>query len=456
MLVFEKIYYFQTGAKLSLGVRELKSTQDIADKVGYDNGNEIDMYVEHFGYDIMELAELERNEKQHHNSIESSDDEYYGSDDCVEIENVDFQIEGESVVIKNISTHDPFLNRLCSARIMFRGPKRCWFIVVEMWKMEDVRVKKVFGVKDTTEVTTENIDEAPASETTDVSIMVKYLSAPAVDKGKGKNQLKIKPVRQKRKKAGHHHMSTKEEESKEGRVHCLFQLRWYFTIFTSFHLKYNQGQMKELNDTNFDEMSYEHIKEIALRLIPHACFEKIYYFQTGAKLSLGVRELKSTQDIADKVGYDNGNEIDMYVEHFGECMEEQARGQARIDVEQERFDQERREEREWEEKQNYFNPANFREDSIKEAPFNQAYAEVFIPSIHSQPTQQQRKESVEDQASAPKKKRGRPPSHVDGIRIYHKNRRRSERIANMKENKAFQFDKHGTGSTPDKAFDVDD
>ncbi|GKA50518.1 hypothetical protein Tco_0743591 [Tanacetum coccineum] len=71
--------------------------------------------------------------------------------------------------------------------------------------------------------------------------------------------------------------------------------------------------MKELNDTNFDEMSYEHLKEIALRLIPHACFEKIYYCQTGAKLSLGVRELKSTQYIADmlKVGYDNGNEIDM-------------------------------------------------------------------------------------------------------------------------------------------------
>ncbi|GJU75963.1 hypothetical protein Tco_1273033 [Tanacetum coccineum] len=121
---FEKIYYFQTGAKLSLGVRELKSTQDIADmlKVGYDNGNEIDIYVEQFGYDIIELAELERNEEQNHNSIESSHDEYYSSDDCEEIENVDFQIEGdESVVIKNISTQDPFLNKLCSARIMFRG-----------------------------------------------------------------------------------------------------------------------------------------------------------------------------------------------------------------------------------------------------------------------------------------------------------------------------------------------
>ncbi|GKD21208.1 hypothetical protein Tco_1222911, partial [Tanacetum coccineum] len=165
------------------------------------------------------------------------------------------------------------------------------------------------------------------------------------------------------------------------------------------------------------------------------------------------------------------------------------------------FDKERRKEREWEEKQDYFNPFNFREDSIEEAPFNQAYAEVFIPSIHSQPTQQSSvlvkdttdvttenideapameisettdvsamvedlsaqavdkvkgRESVEDQASTPKKKRGRPPSHVDGIRIYYKNHGRSERIANMKEKKAFQFDKHGTGSIPDKAFDVDD
>ncbi|GJY51003.1 multidrug resistance-associated protein 5, partial [Tanacetum coccineum] len=153
-------------------------------------------------------------------------------------------------------------------------------------------------------------------------------------------------------------------------------------------------------------------------------------------------------------------------------------------------EEERREEREWEEKQDYFNPDNFREDSIEEAPFYQAYAEVFILSIHCQPTQQsgvwvkdttdvttknideapatetsetidvsamvkdlsapamdkgKGKESVEDQASAPKKKRGRPPSHVDGIRIYHKNRGRSERIANIKEKKAFQFDMHETG-----------
>ncbi|GKA78535.1 calcium/proton exchanger [Tanacetum coccineum] len=63
--------------------------------------------------------------------------------------------------------------------------------------------------------------------------------------------------------------------------------------------------------------------------------------------------------------------------------------------------------------------------------------------------------SVEDEL-APKRKRGWPPSHVDVIRIYHKNRGRYERIANMKLKKSFQFEIYGTGSTPNKAFDVDD
>ncbi|GJY98019.1 hypothetical protein Tco_0514929 [Tanacetum coccineum] len=67
------------------------------------------------------MAEAHRNEEQNQNSIESSDDDY-NSSDCEEIENVDFQTKGdESVVIKDISTSDPFLNKICSARIMFRG-----------------------------------------------------------------------------------------------------------------------------------------------------------------------------------------------------------------------------------------------------------------------------------------------------------------------------------------------
>ncbi|GJT44658.1 multidrug resistance-associated protein 5 [Tanacetum coccineum] len=88
-------------------------------------------------------------------------------------------------------------------------------------------------------------------------------------------------------------------------------------------------------------------------------------------------------------------QLELDEEAFRECMQEQAREQAKIDVEQE--------------------------------------------SIHNLPTQQsgvaeesivdkgKGKESPADEASGTKRKRGRPPSHVDGIRIYHKNRGRSER-----------------------------
>ncbi|GJQ97461.1 zinc finger, PMZ-type containing protein [Tanacetum coccineum] len=166
-------------------------------------------------------------------------------------------------------------------------------------------------------------------------------------------------------------------------------------------------------------------------------------------------------------------QLELDEQAFSECMKEQAREQAKIDAEQEKLDKERREEQEREEKNDYFNLANWQE----EAPMNQQYHEVFIPSIYSQPTQQsgvwvvdttvsvadldeapeqktsddgpapeqgkslamdkvKAKASVED-GPAPKNKKGRPPSNVDGIRIYHKNRGRSERIDNMKSNKLF-------------------
>ncbi|GKC02184.1 F-box domain containing protein, partial [Tanacetum coccineum] len=94
---------------------------------GYDNGFQIDMYADHFGYDIMEMVEFDRNKELRKTRIkaelDSIDDDYhYSDDDLEEIENVDFHTEGnDSVVIKNISTQDPFLTKLCSARVLFRG-----------------------------------------------------------------------------------------------------------------------------------------------------------------------------------------------------------------------------------------------------------------------------------------------------------------------------------------------
>ncbi|GJY55016.1 RNA-directed DNA polymerase, eukaryota [Tanacetum coccineum] len=85
-VIIEGVYYGLWSTKEEESIREIKSDQDTVDMltVGYDNRNEIDMYVEHFDYDIMEMID---------------------------------------VVIKNISTHDPFLNKLCTFRILFRGPK---------------------------------------------------------------------------------------------------------------------------------------------------------------------------------------------------------------------------------------------------------------------------------------------------------------------------------------------
>ncbi|GJR99190.1 hypothetical protein Tco_0315699 [Tanacetum coccineum] len=78
-------------------------------------------------YDIMEMVEFDRNEELRKNRIkaelECSDDDYdYSDDDLEQIDNVDFHTKGDdSVVIKNISTQDPFLTKLCSYRVLFKG-----------------------------------------------------------------------------------------------------------------------------------------------------------------------------------------------------------------------------------------------------------------------------------------------------------------------------------------------
>ncbi|GJT19136.1 hypothetical protein Tco_0877842 [Tanacetum coccineum] len=118
-----------------------------------------------------------------------------------------------------------------------------------------------------------------------------------------------------------------EPKKKKKAKKDLFTIYFHYDgIFICFPLEYTQGHMKELNDTNFHNMLYDHLKEIALRLVPHGCFEKLYYCQTIVKLNLGLTEFRSNQDISDmlKVGYENGNAIDMYVEHFGYDIMEMA------------------------------------------------------------------------------------------------------------------------------------
>ncbi|GKC88669.1 hypothetical protein Tco_1149318, partial [Tanacetum coccineum] len=73
-------------------------------KAGYENGNMVDLYAEQFDYDVMSFINSEAN-------VENDN-----------IENVDFQTEADdNVVIKDFSTHDGFLNKLCTTRAVFRG-----------------------------------------------------------------------------------------------------------------------------------------------------------------------------------------------------------------------------------------------------------------------------------------------------------------------------------------------
>ncbi|GJY56751.1 hypothetical protein Tco_0455866 [Tanacetum coccineum] len=100
------------------GIKELLFDLDVEAmlNVGYDNGNQMDLYVEHYDYDVMSFINLEPSLEH---SLEDSDD--YDSDDYEDIENVDYQNEvDDNVVIKEFTTPDLFLNKL-STRTVFRA-----------------------------------------------------------------------------------------------------------------------------------------------------------------------------------------------------------------------------------------------------------------------------------------------------------------------------------------------
>lgn len=146
--IIEKLYYCQRGVKISSGIREIKSTEDIDEmlKTGYESGSVIDLYAQHFGYDINELAQLELVVEQA--QLEVSEDEYYGSEDYEEISNVDFETEGDDcVVIKKVSTHDPFFSKLCSSRIMFSGQVKHHNMEPPLADPEDIRIDYVNKVQ---------------------------------------------------------------------------------------------------------------------------------------------------------------------------------------------------------------------------------------------------------------------------------------------------------------------
>ena len=68
----------------------------------------VDLYVEHFDYDVLGILVEEKNDND---SSEESDE--YASNEDEEIDYVDFVTVGEdNVIIPNVTTTNPFLNKL--------------------------------------------------------------------------------------------------------------------------------------------------------------------------------------------------------------------------------------------------------------------------------------------------------------------------------------------------------
>ncbi|PWA41030.1 hypothetical protein CTI12_AA561450 [Artemisia annua] len=113
-----RLYYCPLRTPLNVGIKEIKIDNDVQEflRVGYNNKWYIDLYVEHFDYDVMDFI----NEEANGILSSGSSDEYYSSDECEEFFDVDFHNEGEdNVVIKNLTTKDPFLNKMCPNSDMY-------------------------------------------------------------------------------------------------------------------------------------------------------------------------------------------------------------------------------------------------------------------------------------------------------------------------------------------------
>ncbi|GJY50552.1 hypothetical protein Tco_0441399 [Tanacetum coccineum] len=153
-------------------------------------------------------------------------------------------------------------------------------------------------------------------------------------------------------------------------------------------------------------------------------------------------------------------------EAFQEAMELQHINE-QMDKERER---QNREEREWEERKDYFNaftqesvtndpshPTQSTEVQVGDGQVTASAASNADVAANAQDKNkgkaiQERSNSKSSAKPVRKSKRLRQ-EEPQPFRIYVKNRGRSERTAKL-QGKNFKFDAQGTGSTPDKAFDV--
>ncbi|GJY80181.1 hypothetical protein Tco_0492932 [Tanacetum coccineum] len=107
------MFYKIWGHPMNVGLKPLASDEDVIQFVTtcFENKNEIDLYTEHNGYDVIDMIHNEVLLNDEVIECEHSDDEIDKLADVKDI--MDFQTEGEEHVnIKKLTTDDPWLNKL--------------------------------------------------------------------------------------------------------------------------------------------------------------------------------------------------------------------------------------------------------------------------------------------------------------------------------------------------------
>lgn len=106
-------YYVKTGVPMNLGLKPLKTYEDLEaiEKAAQENDLKMDIYCEHSGYNVLEMLKNDNLVNQEDEQDFSDNENQDTLDDVKDL--VYFQTEDDSdVVIPKISTNDPWLNKL--------------------------------------------------------------------------------------------------------------------------------------------------------------------------------------------------------------------------------------------------------------------------------------------------------------------------------------------------------
>nr|GEX85370.1 zinc finger, PMZ-type [Tanacetum cinerariifolium] len=112
------LYYCKVGTPLRIGIKPLQNDSDVDQFVNfaYKNKWQINLYVDHSGYNVLDIRD--QGETMADDGNESND--AYCSSDEEDLSYIDFHSElDDNVIINTVSTKDPFLNKLCGDNVEF-------------------------------------------------------------------------------------------------------------------------------------------------------------------------------------------------------------------------------------------------------------------------------------------------------------------------------------------------